>query len=64
MSPIRKYIVSISKDTMMTLDLLSSEEDEAALTFIDNLLEENPSPQTLAKVKRLTKLMIAINDES
>jgi hypothetical protein len=49
---------------MMTLDLLSSEEDEAALTFIDNLLEENPSPQTLAKVKRLTKLMIAINDES
>jgi hypothetical protein len=45
------------------IDLLTAEE-KAALTFIDNLLNENPSPQTLAKVKRLTKLMIAINDES
>jgi DNA replication protein DnaD len=45
------------------IDLLTAEE-KAALKSIDNLLEENPSPETLIKIKKLTNALIENNNES
>jgi DNA replication protein DnaD len=45
------------------IDLLTAEE-KAALKSIDNLLNENPSPETLIKIKKLTNALIENNNES